>query len=96
MPRSKLELTTVRLNRDTRKKIKQWAKDHQVSEGVVIRQMLALAERHFMQEAFQRRRSDDRQLSLPFTDPNPVDPQDSRVKVAGHSTKVSHKFARRD
>jgi predicted transcriptional regulator len=54
MRRSNFELTTVRLNRDTRKRVKEWAKAYDVSQGIVIRQMLEIGERHFLEEAFRK------------------------------------------
>jgi len=55
MRKSNLELTTVRVKRNTRNRVRHWAKAYAVSQGVVIRQMLEIGERHFLEEAFNKK-----------------------------------------
>jgi hypothetical protein len=58
----RFQLTTVRISRDLRKRIRDLSRDHEISEGTVIRQMLNIGERHFSEEAFRAVRAGKRVL----------------------------------
>jgi hypothetical protein len=48
------ELTTVRINRDLRKRIRKLSKSNEISQGAVIRQLLRIGERHFTRKKLTR------------------------------------------